>query len=137
MIRSCRVRSFLAGMSAQARGYPGRRRVGLLTANGKSGTLSQLRQPRAEVSERKIAQFQGRIVGSAGDSLLVEFASAVGAVQCAVDIQAGLDEWNANLPEDRRMTFRMGVNLGDVIPGDGTIHGEGVNVAARLEKLAE
>src|SRR4029078_10755549 len=103
MIRSCRVRSFLAGMSAQARGYPGRRRVGLLTANGKSGTLSQLRQPRAEVSERKIAQFHGRIVGSAGDSLLVEFASAVNAVQCAIEFQEKLADQNSRLSQDRHM----------------------------------
>ena len=85
----------------------------------------------------KIAQFHGRIVGSAGDSLLVEFASAVNAVQCAVEVQAKLAERNAGLPEDKRMVFRIGVNLGDVIPGDGTIHGDSVNIAARLEKLAD
>ena len=68
--------------------------------------------------EPKIAQFHGRIVGSAGDSLLIEFASAVNAVQCAVEAQEGLADRNADLPDDRRMTFRMGVNLGDVIAGD-------------------
>jgi adenylate cyclase len=96
-MRACRGRSVLAGRSAQDRGYPGRRRVGLLTANGKSGTLSQLRQLRAEVSERKIAQFHGRIVGSAGDSLLVEFASAVNAVQCAIEVQRELGDTECEL----------------------------------------
>jgi adenylate cyclase len=101
------------------------------------GTLDCLKRLRAEVIEPKIAQFHGRIVGSAGDSVLVEFASAVNAVQCAVEAQEALADRNANLPLDRRMGFRMGVNLGDVIPEDNTIHGDGVNVASRLEKLAE
>ena len=108
-----------------------------LMAVDELGTLTRLRSLRAELIEPKISQFHGRIVGSAGDSLLVEFASAINAVRCAVEVQAGLWKQNAVLPEDRRMVFRMGVNLGDVIPGDGTIHGDGVNVAARLEKLAE
>ena len=102
-----------------------------------SGTLARLRQLRAEVFEPKIVHFHGRVVGSAGDSLLVEFASAVEAVKCAVELQEELEGRNAGLPEERRMAFRMGVNLGDVIAEDGTIHGDGVNVAARLEKLAE
>jgi TolB-like protein/class 3 adenylate cyclase len=108
-----------------------------LMAADESGTLGQLRRLRAEVFEPKIAQFHGRIVGSAGDSLLIEFASAVNAVQCAVEAQRDLDGQNASLPESRRMAFRMGVNLGDVIVEDNTIHGDGVNIAARLEKLAE
>lgn len=108
-----------------------------LMAANESDTLARLRQYRAEVIEPKIAQFHGRIVGSAGDSLLVEFASAVNAVQCAVETQQGLADQNANVPEDRCMAFRMGVNLGDVIPEGDTIHGDGVNIAARLEKLAE
>ena len=108
-----------------------------LMAADESGTLARLRRLRAEVFEPKIAQYQGRIVGSAGDSLLIEFASAVNAVQCAVEVQRELSGRNANLPEDQRMAFRMGVNLGDVIAEDDTIHGDGVNIAARLEKLAE
>lgn len=108
-----------------------------LMAADEAGTLARLNGFRLEVIDPKISQFNGRIVGSAGDSLLVEFASAVNAVQCAVDIQAALAERNAGLPEDKRMIFRVGVNLGDVIPGDGTIYGDGVNIAARLEKLAE
>src|SRR5262249_30835165 len=108
-----------------------------LIATDGSGTLAQFKLLRSEVIEPRISQFQGRVVGSAGDSLLIEFASAVNAVQCAVETQMELAERNASLPEDRRMAFRMGVNLGDVIAEDDTIHGDGVNVAARLEKLAE
>jgi adenylate cyclase len=108
-----------------------------LMSADESGTLARLKRLRAEVLDPEIARFGGRIVGSAGDSLLAEFTSAVNAVQCAIDTQATLATQNAELPEDRRMKFRIGVNLGDVIAEDGTIHGEGVNVAARLEKLAE
>jgi TolB-like protein/class 3 adenylate cyclase len=108
-----------------------------LMAADESGTLGRFRRLRAEVFEPKIAQFHGRIVGFAGDSLLIEFASAVNAVQCAVEVQRELGGQNASLPEDRRMMFRVGVNLGDVIAEDDTIHGDGVNIAARLEKLAE
>ena len=102
-----------------------------------SGTLARLKILRTEAIDPTISQFHGRIVGSAGDSLLIEFASAVSAVQCAVEMQTRLAERNAGLPEDKRMIFRIGVNLGDVMPGDGTIYGDGVNIAARLEKLAE
>src|SRR5262245_57245705 len=101
------------------------------------GALARLQRLRAQVIEPKIAQFQGHIVGSAGDSLLVEFASAINAVQCAVEAQLGLAGENAGLPENQRMAFRMGVNLGDIIAADDTIHGDGVNISARLEKLAE
>ena len=101
------------------------------------GTLTRLKGLRSEIFAPKLLQFNGRVVGSAGDSLLVEFASAVNAVQCAVEIQAALAERNIRLSEDQRMLFRIGINLGDVIPEDGTIYGDGVNIAARLEKLAE
>src|SRR5271154_2379256 len=84
-----------------------------------------------------IEQHHGRFVNSAGDSVLAEFASVVNAVQCAVDIQTALKAENANLPTQHRMEFRIGVNLGDVmVEGDQT-YGDGVNVAARLENLAE
>jgi adenylate cyclase len=106
-------------------------------AADEGGTLARLNQLRAEVIEPKVAHFHGHIVGSAGDSLLVEFSSAVNAVDCAVQLQASLATENADLPEDRHMSFRIGVNLGDVIAEGGTIYGDGVNVAARLEKLAE
>src|SRR5262245_60451854 len=106
-------------------------------AADESGTLSRLRELRTEVLDPKIAEFRGRIVGSAGDSLLVEFTSVLNAVQCAIDLQAGLAERNTSLAKDKRMMFRIGINLGDVIPESGTIYGDGVNITSRLEKLAE
>jgi class 3 adenylate cyclase len=105
-----------------------------LMAADEAGTLTRLNQFRTEIIEPKLSQFGGRVVGS---SLLVEFTSAVNAVECAVQVQASLAEQNAQLLEDSRMAFRIGVNLGDVIVESGTIYGEGVNIAARLEKLAE
>src|SRR6201987_2153772 len=84
-----------------------------------------------------IEQHHGRFVNSAGDSLLAEFVSVVNAVQCAVDIQAALKTENASLPTERRMEFRIGINLGDVMVDGSQIYGDGVNVAARLESLAE
>src|SRR5216684_1743247 len=84
-----------------------------------------------------IEQHHGRFVNSAGDSVLAEFASVVNAVQCAVDIQTTLKAENANLPPDRRMEFRIGLNLGDVIVEGERIYGDGVNIAARMEALAE
>jgi TolB-like protein/class 3 adenylate cyclase len=84
-----------------------------------------------------IQQYRGRIVGTAGDSVLAEFASVVDAVQCAVEIQQVLRAKNALLPETRRMEFRIGINLGDVIEEGDTIYGDGVNIASRLEGLAE
>jgi len=101
------------------------------------GTLARLTRLRGEIIEPRVAEFQGRIVGSAGDSLLVEFASAVNAVQCALEVQEALAQANASLPNEKRMVFRMGVNLGDVIAEGDTIHGDGVNVASRIEKRAE
>jgi adenylate cyclase len=84
-----------------------------------------------------IQQHHGRFVNSAGDSVLAEFASAVNAVECAVDLQTALKAENADVPPGRRMEFRIGVNLGDVVVEGGEIYGDGVNVAARLESLAE
>src|SRR5712671_1217910 len=87
--------------------------------------------------DSQIEQHQGRFVNSAGDSVLAEFASVVEAVNCAVEIQTGLKAENENLPLARRMEFRIGVNLGDVMVEGDQIHGDGVNVAARVESLAE
>src|ERR1700720_1317690 len=84
-----------------------------------------------------IEQHHGRFVNSAGDSVLAEFASVVNAIQCAVEIQATLKAENATLPSERRMEFRIGINLGDVMVDGEQIYGDGVNVAARLESLAE
>jgi len=101
------------------------------------GTLARFNALRTEIIDPKITQFKGRVVGSAGDSLLVEFASAVDAVQCAVEVQERIAQRGAEVPEEQRIRFRMGLNLGDVIFEGGTIHGDGVNIAARLEKLAQ
>src|SRR6266853_176024 len=90
-----------------------------------------------KVIDRLIEQHHGRFVNSAGDSVLAEFASVVEAVNCAVDIQIALKAENAKLSPERRMEFRIGVNLGDVMVEGDQIHGDGVNVAARLENLAE
>src|SRR5271168_842066 len=78
-----------------------------------------------------------RIVKTTGDGMLVEFSSVVDAVRCAVEIQRAMVDRNAETPEDKRITFRIGVNLGDVIADGGDIYGDGVNIAARLEALAE
>jgi adenylate cyclase len=88
-----------------------------------------------KIIDSLIEQHHGRFVNSAGDSVLAEFASVVNAVQCAVEIQTTLKAENANLPPERRMEFRIGVNLGDVMVDSEQIYGDGVNVAARLESL--
>ena len=84
-----------------------------------------------------IKQHRGRVVDSPGDNLLAEFASVVDAVQCAVAVQKEFHAHNAELPENRRMLFRIGVNLGDVIEEGERIYGDGVNIAARLEAIAD
>jgi adenylate cyclase len=101
------------------------------------GTLAALKGHRRELIDPLIAQHQGRIVKTTGDGLLIEFASIVDAVRCAVVLQQGMKDRNANLDESQRIRFRIGINVGDVIVEDGDIFGDGVNVAARLEALAE
>src|SRR5215467_9999763 len=101
------------------------------------GTLSLLRALRAEVIDPKIAEHHGRIVKTTGDGLLVEFASVVDALRCAAEIQAAMAESNAPLPADKRIDLRVGINMGDIVVEDGDIFGDGVNIAARLEALAE
>ncbi len=90
-----------------------------------------------EMMSTLIKQHQGRVVDSPGDNLLAEFESVLQGVNCAVEIQRELAERNAELPEDRRMEYRIGINLGDVIQEGNRIYGDGVNIAARLESLAE
>src|SRR5713101_2213116 len=99
-------------------------------------TLSTLSSYR-KLIDSLIEQHRGRFVNSAGDSVLAEFASVVNAVQCAVEIQTMLKTENASIPHERRMEFRVGVNLGDVMLDGAQIYGDGVNVAARLESLAD
>jgi adenylate cyclase len=101
------------------------------------GTLAALRPVRRELGDPKIAEHRGRIVKTTGDGLLVEFASVVDAVRCAVEMQREMIARNAAAPEGRRIEFRMGINVGDIIIEDGDIFGDGVNIAARLEALAE
>ena len=102
-----------------------------------AGTLAALNAHRSELIDAKIAEHQGRIVKLTGDGMLVEFSSVVSAVACAADIQRSMHERNAKVAEDRRIEFRIGINLGDVIVEDGDIFGDGVNVAARLEGIAK
>jgi adenylate cyclase len=101
------------------------------------GTLGRLRALRAEVIDPEIGGHRGRIVKTTGDGLLVEFISVVDALKCAAEMQAALAEGNAALPPDRRIEFRIGINVGDIVVEDGDIFGDGVNIAARLEGLAE
>src|SRR5215510_10989745 len=101
------------------------------------GTLERLKAHRRELIDPKIAEHQGRIVKTTGDGLLIEFPSVVEAVQCAVEIQRAMRDRNADVPPERRIEFRVGINLGDVIIDGEDIHGDGVNIAARLEGLAE
>ena len=101
------------------------------------GTLGRLKALRAELIDPKIAEHKGRIVKTTGDGLLVEFASVVDALRCAAEMQAALGESNASLPPDRRIAFRIGIHQGDIVVEAGDIFGDGVNVAARLEGLAE
>ena len=101
------------------------------------GTLRQLKALRKELVDPKITEHRGRIVKSTGDGILVEFVSVVDAVRCAVDIQRGMGERNAEVPADKRIEFRIGINVGDIIIDQDDIFGDGVNVAARLESLAD
>jgi adenylate cyclase len=108
-----------------------------LMGQDEAGTLARLRAHRRELIDPKVAEHKGRIVKTTGDGILIEFPSVVEAVACAVAVQRGMIERNAGTSEDQRITFRVGVNLGDIIVEGEDIHGDGVNVAARLEALAE
>jgi adenylate cyclase len=107
----------------------------LMGAN-ESGTLAALDTLRADLINPKIAEHQGRIVKLTGDGMLVEFPSVVNAVACAAEMQRGIHDRNKGVPQDRRIEFRIGVNVGDVIVQGSDIFGDGVNVAARLESIA-
>src|SRR5438094_7280019 len=101
------------------------------------GTHERLRAHLRDLVDPKIKEHRGRIVKNTGDGMLAEFSSVVEAVRCAAEVQRGMAERNAETPEDKRITFRVGINLGDVIAEPDDIYGDGVNVAARLEALAE
>jgi len=117
-------------LSADVKGYS------RLMGEDEEGTIRILNAYR-EVLTGFIQKHHGRVVGTAGDSLLAEFASVVDAVRCEVGIQEELKDRNKELSEDHRMEFRIGVNLGDVVEDGDTIYGDGVNIAARLESLSE
>src|SRR5262252_9913266 len=108
-----------------------------LMERDEAGTFDRLRAGRKELFEPEIEKHHGRIFKLMGDGLLAEFASVVNAVECAVALQRGMAERNAGLPEDQRIEVRIGINLGDVIVEGEDRHGEGVNMAARLQQLAE
>ena len=112
-------------------------RYSRLIGADESGTLQALKAIRAELIDPKIAAHNGRLVKTTGDGLLVEFGSVVSALNCATEVQAGMAERNATAPTDKRIEFRIGINVGDVVVEDGDIFGDGVNIAARLEALAE
>src|SRR5215475_13906592 len=132
------------GMSEQA---PRRRLAAILAADvagysrmmqaDEAGTLAALKSRRAEILQPLIGKHHGRVVKLMGDGVLVEFGSAVEAVECAVQLQTGMEAANATLPEERRIRLRIGINLGDVMVEGGDLYGDGVNIAARLEALAE
>jgi adenylate cyclase len=125
------VRRLTAILAADVAGYS--RLMGV----DEEGTHQRLKAHRVALVDPKIAEHHGRIVKTTGDGLLVEFPSVVDAVRCAVDVQRGMVEQNAAIPADERIEFRIGINLGDVIAEGGDIFGDGVNIAARLEALAE
>src|ERR1700746_135430 len=108
-----------------------------LMGEDEEGTLAALRAVRRELADPRSTEHRGRIVKTTGDGLLVEFASVVDAVRCAVELQREMIARNAATPAERRIEFRMGINVGDIIIEDGDIFGDGVNIAARLEALAE
>ncbi len=108
-----------------------------LTGLDEEGTHVQLQDHLRSLVDPKIAEHRGRVVKNTGDGLLAEFSSVVDAVRCALDIQRGMAERNANVPQEKRIEFRVGINIGDIIEDGGDIFGDGVNVAARLEGIAD
>jgi adenylate cyclase len=125
------TRRLAAILAADVAGYS------RLIGADEGGTLRNLKTIRKELVDPAIASHHGRLVKTTGDGLLVEFGSVVDALRCASEIQASVGERNATVPHSRRIEFRMGRNVGDIVVEDGDIFGDGVNIAARLEALAE
>src|SRR5262245_59602626 len=123
------TRRLVAVFAADVEGYS------RLMGADEVGTLKGLTARRA-ILDKAIASHRGRIANTAGDSVLAEFASAVDAVECAMDAQAALAEANSRLSTDRRINFRIGIHIGDVMVRGGDLYGDGVNIAARLQALA-
>jgi TolB-like protein/class 3 adenylate cyclase len=125
------TRRLAAILAADVAGYS------RLMGADEEGTLERLKALRRELADPKIKEHRGRVVKTTGDGLLIEFGSVVDAVRCAVEVQREMAERNVDVPLDRRIEFRMGINLGDIIRDGRDIYGDGVNIAARLEALAE
>jgi adenylate cyclase len=124
------TRRLAAILAADVAGYS--RLMGM----DEEGTLDRLKAHRRQLVDPKIKEHHGRIVKTTGDGLLVEFPSVVDAVRCAAEIQRGVVDRDSEMAEDRRIRFRVGINLGDIIVRGSDILGDGVNIAARLEALA-
>jgi adenylate cyclase len=124
-------RKLAAVLAADIAGY------GRLMGADEEGTLARLKLLRRELIDPKSKQYRGRVVKTTGDGILIEFPSVVDAVRCAIEIQQGMVERNADMPQEQRIEFRVGVNLGDVMIEGRDLYGDGVNIAARLEALAE
>jgi len=125
------TRRLAAILAADVAGYS------RLMGTDEEGTHERLRRHLRDLVDPKIKEYRGRIVKNTGDGMLAEFSSVVDAVRSAVEMQRAMADRNAETEEDKRITFRIGINLGDVIVEEGDIYGDGVNVAARLEALAE
>jgi TolB-like protein/class 3 adenylate cyclase len=124
-------RRLAAVLAADVAGYS------RLMGSDEEGTLAQLKVFRKSLVDPSITTHRGRIVKTTGDGMLVEFASAVDAARCAVEVQGGMARQNADVPQDFRIEFRIGIHVGDIIIDDNDIFGDGVNIAARLESIAE
>src|SRR4051794_28062895 len=127
--------------------HPKRRLAAILAADvvaysrlmgaDEEGTLESLKAHRRQLINPKITEHKGRIVKTTGDGILIEFSSVVDAVRCGTEVQLGMIERNVAVPREERIEFRVGINVGDIILDAGDIYGDGVNIAARLESLAE
>jgi adenylate cyclase len=124
-------RRLAAVLAADVAGYS------LLMGREEEGTLARLKSLRKELVDPAIAEHRGRIVKTTGDGMLVQFASAVDAARCAVEVQRGMAKQNLDVPQDARIKFRIGIHVGDIMIDDNDIFGDGVNIAARLEGIAE
>jgi adenylate cyclase len=131
MMNNVPSRRLAAIVSADIKGYSA------LMGIDEVGTLDALRDHRQSFIDPKINEYSGRIVKTTGDGLLLEFPSVVNAVQCCLELQSGMRTRNRDVPIDRRIIYRIGINLGDVISEDDDIFGDGVNIAARLESIAD
>jgi len=125
------TRRLAAILAADVAGYS------RLMGTDEEGTLERLKALRRELLDPKIAEHHGRIVKTTGDGLLVEFASVVDAVRCALAVQQAMPERNTGVGADSRIELRIGINLGDVIVEGDDLYGDGVNIAARIEALAD